>query len=352
MPSIDKNFPANPSLNGSVKGSTAVAGLILTIKMNDLVLCKSIVDSGTAIPQHTAVCNDCSPVLVALYYVRLEVALYLVDEGASTIGKPCSFWKCRGCSAVHYASIKASTNDLLRTFLQKDLEAGSPSFRSPVNPFHVAVANNNTTGLKILLEHADTHSWIRNTGLADRTITPGIGHNPETHPHKYNNSWATSVSTKDYFCNVTIPDIRLKWGWKVGSFTSNQLCGYSPMHIAVLNNSLGSASLLLEYEASVDGVNVYLDTPSHIAARWGYSQLLNQLIQSGLNISLRSLGETTAMVALSAGLSVSAINHGDSKYWSNRGQDGSSILHLAAKNSSKSLSLMLRTWLRFISNRQ
>jgi hypothetical protein len=123
------------------------------VRLGKLGICSSLVESGVSIEGCIDSCGGCTLVLAALNMFHDEIARCLISKGAPTAGQVCEKWDTRGYSAVHLASRKESQIDILRSLLLKDLQLGSPCFRSPVHPTHIAVACGNNVGLGAIIQH-------------------------------------------------------------------------------------------------------------------------------------------------------------------------------------------------------
>ncbi|TVY36887.1 Vegetative incompatibility protein [Lachnellula occidentalis] len=200
----------------------ATRSLSLAIDLNNIELCKKGVEGGADINSPHAGCKCCKPVIIALRDRKFEIASYLIEMGASTTGQVCDTSTYRGYSAVHLACRNESETQLLIVLLKKDLEAGSLSFQSPLNPIHLAVARNNIPGLKILLQHA-------------------------------------RINDLTFVYDAKIDDLALKWTWYLSNTTSisstEGLDSPTATHIAVGGRNIECIKLLLEYGATIDCPN-------------------------------------------------------------------------------------------------
>lgn len=233
-----------------------------------------------------------------------------------------------------------STSKLLGTLLDKGLETRSFSFKSLVNPIHVAVANSNMVGLRVLLQHAEVQNWVQK---AIPKENPGSEPNDEAREITQATSslLITPSGKKASLCDFQIDVSRLEWAWNRGSLTTNLLpWGAAAMHVAAKIGSIDCVSILLEYGAAIDCILNYNQTPAHIAAIEGHSRLLNLLQKNGANLNLQYYGESTAMSAIIGGL---VLNFGwwGRRDWSDCNEFSSSILHCAALNNPQTLSLLL-----------
>jgi ankyrin repeat protein len=319
--------------------SSMATGLALAIQLGDLALCKSVVSAGTTIPDSLSSCGDCNPILLALLYQRWEIAQYLITRGASTTGQLCSRWELRGYSAVHLASIQPSSSSLLRILLKKDLEAGNLSFQGPVNPVHVAVAHNNIAGLRVLLQHAEAQNWAQKAKTRDESLSSEVINHAGVNIHTASSPSFSLLGKNGSLCDVKISS-QLKWTWKLGSLRIKRFCGAGAMHIAAEIDSVESVKALLEYGATIDCINIFNQTPAHIAALMRHSQLLYLLNQYGSNMNLQYFGRTTAMFAVAGGLALNT-NGWVTIEWSDCDQKGSSILHYAGSGNPIMLSSLL-----------
>lgn len=145
--------------------------LEFAIGNGDFDLCRSLVDAGANVRQPFRDCKGCSPVLLALLRNQGQIARYLVDEGATTLGEICNHLvptnpetpSLLGYTAVHLVCRK-DPSGLLPLLLAEDRKAGFPAFLAPVSPLHVAVACGNHGTVNVLFEQeSNLHQGIQTT---------------------------------------------------------------------------------------------------------------------------------------------------------------------------------------------
>ncbi|TVY37053.1 Serine/threonine-protein phosphatase 6 regulatory ankyrin repeat subunit B [Lachnellula subtilissima] len=302
----------NPSISQHQKKSSTMAtqSLSIAIDLDDLLLCKRSVESGADLNKPHASCKCCKPVIIALRDRKFEIASYLVKKGASTTGQVCDTSTYRGFSALHLASGEESEIQLLVFLLKNDLEAGSPSFQSPVTPVHVAAACNNIPGLKILLQHAQ-------------------------------------INDLTFVYDLIIDHLALEWTWYLSNTTSisstEGLVNTTAMHIAVKERSIDCIKLLLEYGATVDCLNRFRETPLHSAADLGYLEIVQLLVENGANPNARSMGRIPAMFAAKIGhtkVSKYLVERGTSL--TQRDMSGETLFHQAGLSNAHTFSYLLQ----------
>jgi ankyrin repeat protein len=324
------------------QNQSAVKGLSFAIKFNDLAFCKRVVEAGVQIPKHLNICGGCNPILVALDNNNSQIAHYLVQCGASTAGQLCSMSKYRGYSAVHLASRHVSHNELLNLLLEKDLEVGSPSFRSPVNPIHVAVSHKNTLGLRTLLQHAYNQGWIPKPksqqdmlGQGETILTTNrqLIRTETVYPF-----WGSHS-----LCDAKIDTSCSKWIWELGSFKTRNLQSLTALHISAWLNDIESIGILLDYGAAVDPLDSLNQTPMMTAAFRRHLDIVKLLLRHGANPNIIRIDCTNvAMTAVENGqveLLKTLVSNGTS--FSHCDQWGRSVLHYAGHHCSEAFSTLL-----------
>jgi ankyrin repeat protein len=345
--SLTLRLPDNLKSWDSTKGvrsqdQSAVKGLSFAIKFNDLAFCKRVVDAGVQIPKHLNICGGCNPILVGLDNNNSQIAHYLVECGASTTGQLCSMSKHRGYSAVHLASRHPSNNELLKLLLEKDLEAGSPSFRSPVNPIHVAASYENVLGLKTLLQHAHDQGWISKPKsqqeMLDQDETILTTNRQFIRKDTVNPFWGNHS-----LCDVGMDTSPSKWIWKLGSIETIGVQNLTALHISALLNDIESVRILLDYGAAVDPLDSFNQTPMMIAAFCRDLDIVKLLLRHGANPNIiRRNGTNLAMTAVENGqveLLKTLVSNGTS--FSHCDQSGRSVLHYAGCNCPEAFSTLL-----------
>jgi ankyrin len=331
------------------------------IAQGDLELCKSLVNAGISIDQPLNNCYGCTPVLWALGLEHSAIARYFIEEGASTNGQVCSCIKLgqltyKGYTAVHLASRRESQVDLLRLLLAKDIEAGSPAFRGPVSPIHIAIACNNNTALKVLLEHAQNTILRSETQRADTDITITTPYDAGIEPSQNKSQGFSALRHSNRATyDAAIETSNLKWEWILSHpwmkqphscswyLSTSTISSGSGLHIAAYMNNLTAVNSLLDSGADVDSLDAGGHTPLHIAALQGHQETMSALLQHGANpVAQNKFGQTPAMLAISAGhmmalelltMLQSSLSHRDVHGWN--------LLHHAATNSPKAFSYLL-----------
>jgi ankyrin repeat protein len=321
---------------------SAVKAISFAIKLNDLVFCKRVVEAGVQIPQHLNICGGCNPVLVALDNNNPQIAHYLVRCGASTAGQLCSMSKHRGYSAVHLASRHPSNIELLNLLLEKDLEIGSPSFRSPVNPIHVAASNKNILGLRTLLQHAYDQRWISKPKSQQEMLNQGetiLTTNRQLIRHEtvYQPGGSHSL------CDAKTDTSRSKWIWELGLLKTRNMESLTTLHISARLNDIESIRILLDYGAAIDPLDSWNQTPMMVAASHHHLDIVKLLLRRGANPNIiRKNCTNAAMTAAEHGqveLLKILVSNGTSL--SHCDQWGWSILHYAGRHSPEAFSALL-----------
>jgi ankyrin repeat protein len=312
------------------------------IKLNDLAFCKRVVEAGVQIPQHLNICGGCNPILVALDNNNSQIAHYLVQCGASTAGQLCSMSKHRGYSAVHLASRYPSNNELLNLLLKKDFEVGSPSFRSPVNPIHVAVSYKNILGLRTLLQHAYDQRWISKPKSEQDMLSQGETI-LTTNRQLIRKETVYPFWGSDSLCDAKIDTSRSKWICELGSFKTGNLQSLTALHISAWLKDIESIRILLDYGATVDSLDSWNQTPMMVAAFHQHLDIVKLLLRHGANPNIiRKSGTNVAMTAAGHSqveLLKTLVSNGTSL--SHCDQWGRSILHYAGRYSPKAFSMLI-----------
>ena len=123
----------------------------MAIDLGDLELCKRSVESETDLKSGFGGCKGCTPLLYSFHNRKDAIAEYLISQGATIAGSICEDWPTRGFTAFHYTAI-ADSVVLLRLLLEK---APSEIYNShsPIHPIHLAVLNDNTECVNLMLDH-------------------------------------------------------------------------------------------------------------------------------------------------------------------------------------------------------
>lgn len=81
---MDKTLSKNP-----ISHLRSIQQLNLAIREGDLPLCKALIELGVKLESSVNDCHGCTPVLQALLFDRVDIASYLIEAGASTVGQVC-----------------------------------------------------------------------------------------------------------------------------------------------------------------------------------------------------------------------------------------------------------------------
>lgn len=347
----------NSLTEGHSVDQSVVKALLIAARIGDLTLCAKVFENWNLQNGQLSSCSGCNPVLISLVHRHKSVTEYLLSKDASTQGQLCSHWKSRGYTAVHIAAGLSSDWEILRLSLKADLEAGSPAFRAPVSPIHVAAACQNRLGLKIILSHCRNLGWTsqRTTSKAQQlnskySCTLGIQQMSDLLAVP----WQISEIS---ICDSKIDTSQLKTNWELSvipgcpprqpfiNTNMRFIHNATALHIAAYRNDFASAIVLLEYGASVDSLNANKSTPLHIAAVRNALATVQILLHYGANINARDLsGDTPVMLAALYGHDMTLhyiISRGAS--YSKRDMSGFTIVHHACRRtiSAKVLSKLL-----------
>jgi ankyrin repeat protein len=250
-----------------------------------------------------------------------EIARYLISKGAPTAGQVCEKWVTRGYSAVHLASRKQSQIDILRSLLLKDLQSGSPCFRSPVHPTHIAVACGNNVGLGAIIQHVRSQIGAPEPSAicASTLDTTYYGSGKGLHGHKASLRLSSKVSGRkgirqrqpaSPLLDAQISMTDLQWVWQLSQGTSKKAKPLTTkhvhtgtaLHVAAVVDNMAATTLLLENGANPNCAHGKSSTPLHIACEYGHLRIIDLLLQFGSNPNAQdNCGQTPAMLAASQG---------------------------------------------------
>jgi ankyrin repeat protein len=250
-----------------------------------------------------------------------EIARYLISKGAPTAGQVCEKWVTRGYSAVHLASRKESQIDILRSLLLKDLQSGSPCFRSPVHPTHIAVACGNNLGLGAIIQHIRSQagalepSTICASTLDTSHYVSGKGLHCHMAPLKLSSKvsgrkgiWQRQPASP--LLDAQISEADLQWVWQLSQGTSSRAKPVTTedvdtgtaLHVAAVVDNIAATILLLENGANANCADEWAQTPLHVACVHGHLRIIDLLLQFGSNPNAQDeLGRTPAMLAAARG---------------------------------------------------
>lgn len=137
------------------KAAKLSRALLLAISQKNKSFISHLLDDGAnvdATPLHSGVCG-CTP-LVAAFESRLpDVAMDLIERGASLNFETCEKAITPGLTATHLAALSPDFDKVLQTLIEKSPMPLEYDALSALHPLHVAVEVSNKLGLRILLDH-------------------------------------------------------------------------------------------------------------------------------------------------------------------------------------------------------
>ncbi|KAH7355336.1 ankyrin repeat-containing domain protein [Rhexocercosporidium sp. MPI-PUGE-AT-0058] len=330
----------------------ASRALLHAIRAGNLEVCKGLISAGANINRFTSSCNSCTPVLIAFALKELSIARYIIENGGDTLGRACnhgrgeydgnvSDWSgpdFSGYTAVHFICCYESESDLLKGLLERDFEEGSPSYRSPITPLHIAVACKNVSAVKILLDFTKSRTQPASqengseSGRAfERRSLDMFDIDYPTFDFGVNRSWHRQWLLYDD------PDARKPlYSGEMGSCSALQLA-------AATSGGVEMVKILVMHGADIDfRCRGDYATPVHFAAREKQIDSLDILLQNGANPNFRmASGLTPAMAAIIADsveglMSLSAAG----ALLDIHGESGETVSHVAAQRSPNVLSYL------------
>ena len=127
----------------------------LAIEANDPELTKRLLASGASAAAPLASCYDCDPLVTSLIYAEPNIAQLLLDHGARTTGLACAKSFYPGWGVLHLC-VRGKYKQLMESIL--DSNPGFLFVRTPVHPVHLAVLQNSSECLQLMLEKRG-HYW-------------------------------------------------------------------------------------------------------------------------------------------------------------------------------------------------
>ncbi|MCJ1245363.1 hypothetical protein MMC30_002567 [Trapelia coarctata] len=264
----------------SAKATKALSG---AIDNGNLDMCRRLIKAGATINQNIDGSEGCTVFLSALAQSHIAIASLLLDEGVDVKGQVCSKHPLRHYTAVHIAA-KFGFDGILQRLLGLD----PPQLGEfPVDPIHIAAAENRVTSLKLLLEHDPMFATTSNS----RETNPDV---------------AIQDSTASMGLIVSRVEVRTGLQdmaeWSLGSYSSSiKTSGHAtPLHIASQYGHTGIVRLLLGKGANVDARDDVLATPLQYATSAGQTTVLRILLDAGASLECRT-SDGTSLVTGAAG---------------------------------------------------
>lgn len=317
----------------------ASEALKVAIDIGDLQLCMRLVEGETDLTSGFGGCKGCTPLLYSLHKKKHAIAKYLVSQGASTGGSTCKAWSTRGFTAFHYAAAYGSV-ELFQLLLEK-APSGFYVSHDPIHPIHLAVLNNNAECVKLMLDHASqgmnpsSHQFIQSS---NETTDTGKG-------TPIFNQLGTWQEVLHRMVNLQVRRDVLRWSWAAAPREPfpEVLITAKPLHIAASEGNSHIVSLLMDYGASIEGVDGGYATPLHHAVSNGHTETVKLLLDSGANPNAVNKGlESPCMKAVEYDDldSIQSLIRGGADIQL-RNRHGETAVHLAARYKAKDVFVFL-----------
>ncbi|KAK4464532.1 ankyrin repeat-containing domain protein [Cladorrhinum samala] len=210
-----------------------------SINGSSLTACQALLDMGCPFNQPLLGCGACSPLLYALTQGQGQIVVWMTEKmngyDLNILEGLC--WRFGNWSHTSPAVFAAGTiADIttLSSVLTKYLEAGGLPFLEPRTPFHAAVLGKNLCGIRGTVQHIKA-----NLGL-------------------YRTTHSTLLDGRATIADVVKAFINAKSHYE-GSR------GRTPLHLAVLENSIETVIELLNHQADPNQQDVELKSPLHLA---------------------------------------------------------------------------------------
>lgn len=297
-----------------------------------------LVEGGADLESGFGGCMGCTPLLYSFHKDQFAIAKYLISQGASIAGSTCEAWSTRGFSVFHYAAAKRYVG-LLRLLLEK-FPSEVYLASDPIHPLHYAVLDDNTEGVKLMLDHASQGMNIFPSKSSVSNINIGIGRAPS-------DQLGTLRDGLKWMVNMQVQGDMLRWscyGTSEEQFPMN-LSTAKPIHIAAYRGYSHIVEMLLAYGAFVDAEDGNFWTPLHHAAANGHRAVVQILLDAGANPN--ALGSSLYSPCMSAAHnrnvdSIPVLMKGGADIQL-RSRWGETALHIAATNGAKDVFVLLMT---------
>jgi len=260
--------------DGENRGQLDQTGLYIASSRGYADVVRSLIDRGADL---NTICKDhdnhdngmkWTPLHVAIYNERRDIALLLLEHGADTETR-----SNRDQTALYMASSRGYA-DVMRSLIDRgaDLNAICKDYDEYDNhvewtPLHVAISKEHRDIAILLLERgADTETWsgqdqtalymASDRGCADivqQLISHGADLNGE------------SKEFGEYYCII------VKW---------------TPLHVASRDGKPPITKMLLEHGADPDVLDNFCRTALHVASKYGRVTVVDSLLRYGANVDV------------------------------------------------------------------
>lgn len=218
-----------------------------------------------------------------------------------------------GDMPLHLAALGGHT-DIVNMLLDKRAAVNVQDKKGSWTPLHKAAWNGHVDIVTLLLDHnadmdlsLDTgetplHMAILNghTELAKLLIAKGADLHLRIFAGDYTGYSASHLAAQGNRMEIAEAIVKRA----VSLNTKTDRTRSTPLHLAVANNLIDMATLLLDGGADVNAKDYTADTPLHLAASKGYVELVHKLIAAGANVNaIDDHGKTPLVYATQHGFS-------------------------------------------------
>ncbi|RSL55640.1 hypothetical protein CEP53_007043 [Fusarium sp. AF-6] len=215
------------------EGNNLAQKLGLAIEKGDLDECRELVAAGCPIDEPLHELHPTYPLLFAMHDDEIEIAQWILDNGASVLINDGDIYPVNKSSSVVEEAAKHSNYlPIIPTILARYDEEGGCWVHGSELPLHYATGANHAEGLRLMLNH-----------LTEHAVT--IGHRSNARPEEVVSLVVNRIS-----------------GLRV---SSSDLHGRTTLHIAVSEGHFACAELLLENGADPDQLTTNGEYPLDFA---------------------------------------------------------------------------------------
>lgn len=248
----------------------------MAIDIDDMELCKRLVDNKEDLDSAFTFCFECTPLLYSLHRGRQKLAVLLARHGASITGQTCQKVEFRGYTPLHYAACYGNL-ELLECLLNRGaLEL--IDMRSPVHPIHLAAANGHTKCVEMILDQSYHGMPLPRSNCKRTNMSSEMGGDAQSH----------GTNPEHLLINRLIDPSLMQWTWSVNPGQDLPFHFYSanPLQIAAGNGCISLVESLLKRGALANLTNRGGGTPLHFAATSGHVATIEMLLKFGANFHL------------------------------------------------------------------
>jgi ankyrin repeat protein len=253
--------------------------------VGDVSSCKALLEQKVDLHLPIADCGGCTPLIHACNLRKYDIVELLIKNGAPLKGVTCSKLQTRGYTVFHYAVTSGFPIKILQILLER---CSHWAFNDEaVHPLHIAVANDGSPALEILLQnYQDQSARISEERIKSKFEQEFKAEAIRPLPHLI--PVDVHIKTSSTTDNTWFPTI--------GSVSG------TPLHIASSWGNSRAIQTLLRYGASVESRDKYGMTPLHLASKKGHVDVMKQLLDQGANPNARNKQlQTPSMLAAMSG---------------------------------------------------